>query len=432
MAELGDLLTTRGSTKQKDVTVEMLDYDFLDKCTDPDLIRAITRKLKSGEEGIYPDLVKHAEARLLERLPRAERSRILRMKAEPRPEEIHEAIDDLHGWEEKMALMSTKIKKRNGQQSQAPKWTSCHTAEIERRAAKVVRRICITWMHRKSWWGALPKYDGAYKKVSVDTLLWTFCRAWERFDADKEIEKLEKEEEDEQLRKSETITSVKVRVEKDRLRRAKKREYQLREEGNGRFKGILSTFEKKRAAERERAKGNESFKVKEYDEAFRCYTCSLALDDANARVYNNRAAAAHQMERFEEAEDDCTRAISLDPDFKKAWMRRGMVRHSRGKYAGSIADFTEVLRLDPDEKHATKLLEHSRAKQREVEGEAAGQPKGNYLKKRGRIFIEEVNAPPGDDGKHSMMCIPTRLVAAAPPSLGSKKTLVAEGWMQRG
>lgn len=36
----------------------MLDYDFLDKCTDPDLIRAIARKLKSGEEGHYPDLVK--------------------------------------------------------------------------------------------------------------------------------------------------------------------------------------------------------------------------------------------------------------------------------------------------------------------------------------------------------------------------------------
>lgn len=38
--------------------MEMLDYEFLDKCTDPDLIRAIVRKLNSGEEGIYPDLVK--------------------------------------------------------------------------------------------------------------------------------------------------------------------------------------------------------------------------------------------------------------------------------------------------------------------------------------------------------------------------------------
>lgn len=33
---------------------------------------------------------KHAETRLLEGLPQAERSKILRMKAEPQPEEIHE------------------------------------------------------------------------------------------------------------------------------------------------------------------------------------------------------------------------------------------------------------------------------------------------------------------------------------------------------
>lgn len=36
----------------------MLDYDFLDKCTDPVLIRAIIRKLRSGDEGHYPHLVK--------------------------------------------------------------------------------------------------------------------------------------------------------------------------------------------------------------------------------------------------------------------------------------------------------------------------------------------------------------------------------------
>ena len=56
MAELGDPLERGGSAK--DVTIEMLDYDFLDKCSDPDLIRAIVRKLKTGEEGHYPDLVK--------------------------------------------------------------------------------------------------------------------------------------------------------------------------------------------------------------------------------------------------------------------------------------------------------------------------------------------------------------------------------------
>lgn len=56
----------------------MLDYDFLDKCTDPDLIRAIARKLKSGEEGHYPDLVKvrgtNRIAALLADRPRATNS----------------------------------------------------------------------------------------------------------------------------------------------------------------------------------------------------------------------------------------------------------------------------------------------------------------------------------------------------------------------
>lgn len=36
----------------------MMDYDFLDKCTDHGLIRAIVLKLKSGEEGHYPQLLK--------------------------------------------------------------------------------------------------------------------------------------------------------------------------------------------------------------------------------------------------------------------------------------------------------------------------------------------------------------------------------------
>lgn len=44
--------------RSQDVGIEMLDYNFLDRCTDPDLIRSIVRKLKSGEEGHYPDLLK--------------------------------------------------------------------------------------------------------------------------------------------------------------------------------------------------------------------------------------------------------------------------------------------------------------------------------------------------------------------------------------
>ncbi|CAM9153867.1 unnamed protein product [Pylaiella littoralis] len=436
MAELGDLLTG-GSSKLKDVTIEMLDYAFLDKCTDSDLIRAIVRKLKSGEEGYYPDLVKHAETRLLEGLPQAERSKILRMKAEPQPEEIHEAINDLHGWEEEIASLSSKTKASGSQQQHAPKWNSHTTTEKKNQTTKTVEFSRTTGERSGKNNSEQPTGLAIEPKETKKLNAYDFRQelgtgvAWEQYNADGEVERLEQEEQEEQRRKFEATTTAKARIEQDRLRRAKKRDDQLHDVGKGRFKETLSLLERRRAAERERVKGNESFKVKEYDEAFRCYTCSLALNDTNARVYNNRAATAHHMERFDQAEDDCTRAISLDPAFKKAWMRRGMVRHSRGKYADSVADFTEALLLDPNDKHAKKLREHSAAKEREVNGETAGQTQGICVKKRGRILIEEVDTLQEDVSKHSeMVFIPTTTAAAAPPTIGSKKTLITNGRVQ--
>ncbi|CAN0375655.1 unnamed protein product [Laminaria digitata] len=117
----------------------MLDYDFLDKCTDHGVIRAIVLKLKSGEEGHYPHLVKHAESRLLQELPQAERSKILRMKAEPQLDEIYEAASDLQSWEEEIAKLSSKMNERSCLQQSAPKWTSCNQAATESRTPKVVR-----------------------------------------------------------------------------------------------------------------------------------------------------------------------------------------------------------------------------------------------------------------------------------------------------
>lgn len=40
------------------MAVEMLDYDFLDNCTDTAVLRAIVQKLRSGDEGHYPHLIK--------------------------------------------------------------------------------------------------------------------------------------------------------------------------------------------------------------------------------------------------------------------------------------------------------------------------------------------------------------------------------------
>ena len=67
MAELGDYIT-QGPKSDKEVTVEMMDYKYVDECEDPAELRAILAKLRSGEEGHYPHLNLHVEKRLMDML----------------------------------------------------------------------------------------------------------------------------------------------------------------------------------------------------------------------------------------------------------------------------------------------------------------------------------------------------------------------------
>ena len=56
MAELGDILTASSSVDENGITVEMLDYDYINTCKDANKLRGIIRVLKSGREGIYPEV----------------------------------------------------------------------------------------------------------------------------------------------------------------------------------------------------------------------------------------------------------------------------------------------------------------------------------------------------------------------------------------
>ena len=61
MAELANLLSTPGDAGEMDpvmkgIEVEMLDYDYVEKCKDAKILRGILAVLKSGKEGYYPDV----------------------------------------------------------------------------------------------------------------------------------------------------------------------------------------------------------------------------------------------------------------------------------------------------------------------------------------------------------------------------------------
>jgi hypothetical protein len=57
MAELGDpLLFGLAPGAEAGVTVEMLDFEFVEKCKDEHKLRAILAVLMSGKEGVYPEV----------------------------------------------------------------------------------------------------------------------------------------------------------------------------------------------------------------------------------------------------------------------------------------------------------------------------------------------------------------------------------------
>ncbi|XP_047490630.1 sperm-associated antigen 1-like [Penaeus chinensis] len=89
-----------------DIRVEQLDYGFLKECEDDKTIERIIRILRSGEEGLYPDLLKFAEDRLAEVNPES------RMLLEDQPAVHIQDLpaDLLQSLEADMEAWSAKVK----------------------------------------------------------------------------------------------------------------------------------------------------------------------------------------------------------------------------------------------------------------------------------------------------------------------------------
>ena len=72
------------------VSVEKLDYDYIDGCDDASELTAILEVLQSGKEGRWPDLERHCEAKLMKVLPAKQRRRREILKLEPSAGDISE------------------------------------------------------------------------------------------------------------------------------------------------------------------------------------------------------------------------------------------------------------------------------------------------------------------------------------------------------
>lgn len=86
---------------------------------------------------------------------------------------------------------------------------------------------------------------------------------------------------------------------------------------------------KKERAEKERMKGNEAIKSKDYDEAITYYSKSIELDPQSHIAFSNRALAYLKKRSilyfyidFHKCLEDCEQALALDSTYSKAYHRK--------------------------------------------------------------------------------------------------------------
>lgn len=145
-------------------------------------------------------------------------------------------------------------------------------------------------------------------------------RSWDKFDVDKALEEMDKEESPAESNESD---SEDISVDREK-------------------------------AQAEKEKGNVFFKEGKYDEAVECYTRAMAADPYNPVLPTNRATAFFRLKKFAVAESDCNLAIALDGKYSKAFLRRGAARNALKNYESALQDYEVVLQLDPGNTEAQK------------------------------------------------------------------------------
>ncbi|XP_038147781.1 sperm-associated antigen 1 [Cyprinodon tularosa] len=327
------------------VPMEHLDYDFIAKCKDVKYLEKILRILRSGEEGIYPHLIKFCESHLEKLSPK---SRALRQgvpvatEASFSKDEWNQIIDDLRTWEEETKNAETLLKQESV------------FDDLDRAKIPPVRSSrCFAPVKEKSF----PKQRTNPPK----RFLPRDYQEWDKFNVEEECNKI-----DGDMQKNDPPAILNtghpnIQREVD--------------------SSCLSQQEKLLLANREKDKGNEAFRAKDYEEAVAYYSRSLSIIPTLS-AYNNRAQAEIYLEHWNDAMRDCQQVLELEPGNKKALLRRATVYNNIGNFEMASKDLRKVLQEEPNNAAATQLL--SKIEQKMSDCQPSQRSKGK------KILIEEV------------------------------------------
>ncbi|XP_078072842.1 sperm-associated antigen 1-like [Mustelus asterias] len=341
-------LMNQGTTKTYNLPIEHLDYSFVEKCTDVKYLEKVLIVLRSGEEGLYPDLISFCEKRIEKLDPK---NRILRTNNPPATaanftkEEWQEITSDMKSWTDEMK-----------QKENEAKWRLPEVECLNSENRTPIRRVNAS---------VLSHQNGFDEKMSTEKkrVIPKDYREWDKFDVEKECAKVD---EGKQKTNSQTIV-------------------------NDSFSAIgkeidttgMTDQEKMVLADREKDKGNEAFRAGDHKEAVIYYTRSISVIP-NVTAFNNRAQAEIKLQNWQKALHDVEKVLELDPGNLKAHLRRATVHKHLANYQAATDDLKKVLQAEPDNPIAKKLLQEVEQKLKD------SQPLGKMKNKGKRMLIKEV------------------------------------------
>lgn len=170
---------TRTLLEKYDIPVSHLDFDYVDKCSNPREMEKIVNILRSGEEGFYPDLTKRAEEKLIKLKPNSKLFRTeenILTKNCLAENEWKSETKPIVEWYTEAKLVDQELQKLKSESNDG------NNDIVSRKTQKLI-------LDSKKTEKPIKASDSKKRINSTD------YSAWDKFDADSEILKMELDEE---------------------------------------------------------------------------------------------------------------------------------------------------------------------------------------------------------------------------------------------
>uniref|UniRef100_A0A7S2LTP3 Uncharacterized protein n=1 Tax=Leptocylindrus danicus TaxID=163516 RepID=A0A7S2LTP3_9STRA len=132
-------------------------------------------------------------------------------------------------------------------------------------------------------------------------------------------------------------------------------------------------------AENQRQKGNDAFKMQDWQKAVKYYRESISLDPASknsAKAWGNLAAALCKISMYEDANRAAARATSVDPTWAKGWWRRGVVEELQKDFIKAHVNYFRAMELASDKKEKSFFKEAMKKVEKRINVKTIQKPDG--------------------------------------------------------